>query len=95
MSSPSLKEFSELRASVTSLTEIMKKMALRIAPSPVPSTPSPVITPVVPPVSLTNAHSASLHSLRSYFPDIEAVVIVASITHEFKATYLHKLDPTK
>ncbi|KAG6843274.1 hypothetical protein H0H87_006327, partial [Tephrocybe sp. NHM501043] len=101
MSSPSLKEFSELRASVMSLTEIMKEMALRIAPSPAPSALSPVITPVVPsvefmpPMSLTNVNGASpLHSLHSCFPDIEAVVIVAIITHEFKAADLHKLDPT-
>ncbi|KAG6843829.1 hypothetical protein H0H87_012783 [Tephrocybe sp. NHM501043] len=101
MSSPSLEEFSELCASVISLTEIMKEMALRIVPSPAPSAPSPAITPVVPsiefvpPMSLTNVNSASPpHSLCSCFPDIEAVVIVAIITHKFKAANLHKLDPT-
>ncbi|KAG6855586.1 hypothetical protein H0H87_000517 [Tephrocybe sp. NHM501043] len=101
MSSPSLKEFSELCASVTSLTEIMKEMALRIMPSPASSAPAPAITPVVPsiefmpPMSLTNVNSASpLHSLHSHFPNIEAVVIMAIITQEFKAANLHKLDPT-
>ncbi|KAG6843358.1 hypothetical protein H0H87_005488, partial [Tephrocybe sp. NHM501043] len=96
MSSPSLKEFSELRASVTSLTEIMKEMALRIVPSPTPSAPSPAITPVVPsiefmpPVSLTNVNGASPpHSLCFRFPNIEVAVIVAIITHKFKAADLH------
>ncbi|KAG6883002.1 hypothetical protein C0993_008328 [Termitomyces sp. T159_Od127] len=32
-------------------------------------------------------------SLRSHFPDVNAAVIVAIITHDFKAADLHKLDP--
>ncbi|KAG5721777.1 hypothetical protein E4T56_gene8156 [Termitomyces sp. T112] len=33
-------------------------------------------------------------SLQSHFPDVEAAVIAAIITHKFKVADLHKLDPT-
>ena len=46
----------------------------------------------VPPVSANPAAGAS-SSLLSRFPMVEAAVITAIITHEFRATDLYKLDP--
>ena len=74
---------------------------------PAPMPPAPVAAPqasaapeaalqpalgFVPPAS-ANAAAGASSSLLSRFPMVEAAVITAIITHEFRATDLYKLDP--
>ncbi|KAG5340722.1 hypothetical protein C0989_000499 [Termitomyces sp. Mn162] len=41
-----------------------------------------------------SASSAASLSLRTQLPDVNTAVIVAIVSHDFKAMDLHKLDPT-
>ncbi|KAG5734538.1 Integrase/recombinase xerD like protein [Termitomyces sp. T112] len=50
--------------------------------------------PPIPGTGINGASSAASLSLHTHFPDVDMAVIVAIITHEFKASDLHKLDPT-
>ncbi|KAG6867237.1 hypothetical protein C0993_005336, partial [Termitomyces sp. T159_Od127] len=63
-------------------------------PMPAPTLPGPTFVPPIPGVGLNGASSAAFLSLRTHFPDVDSAVIVAIISHEFKAMDLHKLDPT-
>ncbi|KNZ80915.1 hypothetical protein J132_03615 [Termitomyces sp. J132] len=58
-----------------------------------PIAPSMEFIPLIPAGAANSTSPASI-SLCTWFPDIEVVVIMAIIMHEFQAANLHKLDPT-
>ncbi|KAH0589537.1 hypothetical protein H2248_005274 [Termitomyces sp. 'cryptogamus'] len=101
-------ELGALRESQNQLSTRMEQLLLQFesltAHRPSPTTPAAATAAAaqqastfVPPIAGVGANGASTFtpplSLRSRFPDVKAAVIVAIITHEFKAADLHKLDP--
>ncbi|KAG5725572.1 hypothetical protein E4T56_gene9085 [Termitomyces sp. T112] len=64
------------------------------APTPAPALPRPAFVPPIPGAGLNSASSTASLSLCTHFPNVNSVVIMAIISHEFKATDLHKLNPT-
>ncbi|KAH0579953.1 hypothetical protein H2248_002773 [Termitomyces sp. 'cryptogamus'] len=82
----SCKEFSTLHDSHGKLSSLMKNLLKRLNGSPAATTPSLIPATMVPQTG------------GEFVPPISGtginVVIMAIITHKFKATDLHKLDPT-
>lgn len=101
-------ELSTLRKSQAQLRSMMQNLMSRLDTSlaaPLPPAPLPTQTtmpfpsagmfvPPVPGAGINGASSAASLSLHSQFSNVNPAVIVAIITHEFKATDLHKLDLT-
>ncbi|KAG6898533.1 hypothetical protein C0993_006175 [Termitomyces sp. T159_Od127] len=88
---------SELLTTISSMSNAAAPSHTPAAPQhAVPVSPPQTISPFVPPIpgAGTNGASSASLSLRTQFPDVDAAVITAIITHEFKAADLHKLDPT-
>ncbi|KAG5351645.1 hypothetical protein C0989_005417, partial [Termitomyces sp. Mn162] len=89
------------------LKNLMAQLLDRVsspAPSPLPNLlipatgmatlpPGPFF-PLIAAVGINGASSTTPLSLRTCFPDANSAVLVAIITHDFKAADLHKLDPT-
>ncbi|KAG5341617.1 hypothetical protein C0989_008596 [Termitomyces sp. Mn162] len=76
----------------------MNEISIRLG-STVNATPMPPIAPSMEFIPLilagaANSTSPASISLCTWFPDIEVVVIMAIIMHEFQVANLHKLDPT-
>ena len=102
----STKEVAEIRNSHAQLMNLMTQLLEQVgsqsaAPTSAPALAPPSSTsqagPFVPPIAAIGLNGASSKvppSLRTRFPDVDAAVLVAIITHEFKAADLHKLDPT-
>ncbi|KAG5349979.1 hypothetical protein C0989_000929 [Termitomyces sp. Mn162] len=94
-------ELSTLRESQAELRSLMQDLMSRLHASPAASPPpaaapseASTFVPPIPGAGINGASSAASLSLHTHFPDVDTVVIVAIITHEFKASDLHKLDPT-
>ncbi|KAG6884626.1 hypothetical protein C0992_005976 [Termitomyces sp. T32_za158] len=103
----SIEEVAEIRNSHAQLLNLMNQLlekANATPPTAAPPASIPAIAPApqplgtfVPPIAAVGINGASLAiplSLRARFPDAEAAVLAAIITHDFKAADLHKLDPT-
>lgn len=95
------KEVAEIRSSHTQLQALLTQLIARVdAQAPAPHALAPttqVASSFVPPVIAPGVIGTSFTappSLRSRFPDIDATVLAAIVSHEFKAADLHKLDPT-
>ncbi|KAG5339233.1 hypothetical protein C0989_005084 [Termitomyces sp. Mn162] len=103
-----LEELSTLHKSQAELQFLMQDLMSRLHTSPVASLPpaaaappstaalleASTFVPPIPSARINSASSAAFLSLRTHFPNINMVVIAAIITHKFKASDLHKLDPT-
>ncbi|KAG6894682.1 hypothetical protein C0993_011003, partial [Termitomyces sp. T159_Od127] len=88
---------SELLTTISSMSNAATPSHTPAAPQhTVPVSPPQTISPFVPPIpgTRTNGASSASLSLCTQFPDVDAAVITAIITHEFKAADLHKLDLT-
>ncbi|KAG6830779.1 hypothetical protein H0H87_007123 [Tephrocybe sp. NHM501043] len=98
----STEDFEAVRASLLELATAVKWISSRLDSLPPVTTAPPAQEPrrnvvaFVPPITTIptkSVSSAAPLSLRCRFPDVEAAVITAIITHEFKTADLHKLDP--
>ncbi|KAH0585101.1 hypothetical protein J132_10204 [Termitomyces sp. J132] len=96
-----LEELSMLRKSQAELQSLMQDLMSRLHASPAASLPpaaapseASTFVPPIPSTGINGVSSAASLSLHTHFPDVNTAVIVAIITHEFKASDLHKLDPT-
>lgn len=96
----SIDTFNVLSASVSDLGSLVKMMLQKMDVSKGTAAPTTVlaahIPEFVPPITAVTANGMSIiapTSICAYFPDIEAAVIVAIVTHDFKASDLHKLNP--
>ncbi|KAG5350286.1 hypothetical protein C0989_011735, partial [Termitomyces sp. Mn162] len=105
----SAEEFSALRDSNRELQAMMQEILGRLPQVNSPSTaapPAPTLPSAAPPlqgssfvppiagIGVNGAYSSTASlSLRTRFPDVDAAVIGAIISHDFKAADLHKLDP--
>ncbi|KAG6893381.1 hypothetical protein C0992_010225 [Termitomyces sp. T32_za158] len=96
-------ELTTLRESHAELRSMMQDLLVRLntpnaaTPASAPLAAAPPGSAFVPPIpgpGLNGASSAASLSLRSRFPDVDTAVIAAIISHEFRATDLHKLDPS-
>ncbi|KAG5352522.1 hypothetical protein C0989_001956 [Termitomyces sp. Mn162] len=103
-----LEELSMLHESQAELQSLMQDLMSRLHASPMaslllaaaapPSTAAlseaSTFVPPIPGAGINSASSAASLSLCTHFPDVDMAVIAAIITHKFKASDLHKLDPT-
>lgn len=106
----SVEEFTALHESHSQLHTMMTELLTSISSMTSNSIATPAATPqdaastvqlqvvsaFVPPIPGvgTNSTSTASITLHTQFSDVDAAVITAIITHEFKAVDLHKLDPT-
>ncbi|KAG6900020.1 hypothetical protein C0995_004490 [Termitomyces sp. Mi166 len=64
------------------------------APLTVSALPANAFTPPAPGPVLNGASSTASITLHSRFSNVNTAIIVAIISHEFKAADLHKLNPS-
>ncbi|ETW80873.1 hypothetical protein HETIRDRAFT_319169 [Heterobasidion irregulare TC 32-1] len=89
-----------LQTALQAAANLPPEAAAAPAPAPAPSAVAPTAADVlsshvpgfVPPAS-TNPAAGASPSLLSQFPLVEAAVITAIVTHEFRSSDLYKLDP--
>lgn len=78
-------------------SEVSNAIAAVVPPAPVPPVPAPLAAPAaIPPAfvgPLTgNQAAGASNTLLTKFPEVEEAVIIAVITHQFRASDLYKLD---
>ncbi|KNZ80719.1 hypothetical protein J132_04693 [Termitomyces sp. J132] len=83
------------------ITQLISKVNAQPDPLPAIAPPtaseSPAMGPFVAPITAVGVNGASIAtplSLCTHFPNVDTSVLIAIITHKFKAADLHKLNPT-
>ncbi|KAG6827160.1 hypothetical protein H0H87_005384 [Tephrocybe sp. NHM501043] len=92
-------DINALTATISNLVTAIRGMVPQNSPpltsSPamlMPSVTAPPNTEFIPPPTALAPNSASPNSIRSLFPKVKVAIIIAIITHKFKATDHHKLN---